>query len=93
MSFNRIASHRIASHRIASHRIASHRIASHYNILLNFINFLSKIVTKKLFQPLEIVKYINAFSFGIAIKNKIGDIKNEKNIIFTDYFSVFNCFL
>ena len=40
--------------------------ATHRNILLNFINFLSKIVTKKLFQPLEIVKYINAFSFGIA---------------------------
>ncbi|WP_347292426.1 hypothetical protein, partial [uncultured Brachyspira sp.] len=58
----------IASHRIASHRIASHRIAS--SIILNFINFLSKIVTKKLFQPLEIVKYINAFSFGIAKKNK-----------------------
>ena len=62
--------------------IASHRIAS--SIILNFINFLSKIVTKKLFQSLEIVKYINACSFGIAIKNKIGDMKDEK---------IINCFI
>ena len=44
------------------------RIAS--SIILNFINFLSKIQTtiyyKTLFQSLEILKYINAFSFGIA---------------------------